>query len=116
MEKVLTIDERKVTFKADGATPLRYRAQFNRDYFADIISITNSLKDLNTGEADLSKINTTIFSDIIYLLAKTADKEIGDIFDWYGSFDSFPVFEVFGELQELMMANMQQTVKKAKKK
>ena len=116
MEKVLTIDERKVTFKADGATPLRYRAEFNRDYFADIINITNSLKDLSAGEADLSKVNTNIFSDIIYLLAKTADKEIGDIFEWYGSFESFPVFEVFGELQELLLGNMQTIVKKAKKK
>lgn len=116
MEKIILIDGRKVTFKADGATPLRYRTEFQRDYFADIIKLTNALKDVTTGEIDYQNLDTGIFSDIIYLLAKTADKEIGDIYEFYGSFDSFPVFEVFGEVQELLLSNMQTIAKKTKKK
>jgi len=116
MEQTVTIDGRKITFKADGATPLRYRVEFKRDYFADIIKMTSLLKDINSDEINYSQLDTSVFSDIIYLLAKTADKEIGDMFDWYASFDNFPIFEVFAELQDLLLSNMQTTVKKAKKK
>ena len=33
MEKTLTIDGKEVRFKSTAATPLRYKAQFNKDYF-----------------------------------------------------------------------------------
>ena len=117
MEQTITIDGRKVTFKADGATPLRYRVEFKRDYFGDIIKMTSVLKGLNEGsEVNFDNLDMSVFSDIIYLLAKTADKEIGDMFEWYASFDNFPLFEVFEDLQDLLLSNMQTMVKKAKKK
>jgi len=120
MEQILIIDEREVAFKADGATPLRYRAEFRRDYFADIVKMTEVLKALDKNSTDqnasIEKLDTSVFSDIVYLLAKTADKEIGNIFDWYASFENFPIFEVFSELQDLLLSNMQTSVSKVRKK
>ena len=117
MEQTINIGGRKVAFRADGATPLRYRVEFKRDYFGDIIKMTTVLKGLNDGSnVDFSELDTSVFSDIIYLLAKTADNSIDDMFDWYASFDNFPLFEVFAELQGLLISNMQTTVQKVKKK
>ena len=68
------------------------------------------------GITDDTHIDMSLIENIIFILAKTADKEIGDMFEWYASFDNFPLFEVFGDLQDLLLSNMQSTVKKAKKK
>ena len=82
MEQTITIDGKKVTFKADGVTPLRYRMEFKRDYFADIVKMTSVLKSIHDGtDIDFDKLDTSVFYDIIYLLAKTADNEIDNIFD-----------------------------------
>ena len=37
MEKTIEIDGKKVGFKTNGATPLRYKAQFGKDYFKEIL-------------------------------------------------------------------------------
>lgn len=119
MEQTITISEQKVVFRADGATPLRYRAEFKRDYFADMLSLVGVFKNFEGADyesADFSGLDTEVLSNIIYLLAKTAEKGIGDMLDWFGSFDNFPLFDVFMELEPLIMSNMQTIVKKAKKK
>lgn len=117
LEKKVTISNKEVTFKADGSLPPRYRMQFQRDYYADILSIakimgeTNELKDI-----DFSQLDTTPFYNVLFLMAKTADSSIKDMFEWLSEFDEFPVFEIFMELQDLIMANMMTLVDKVKKK
>ena len=37
MEKTIEIDGKKIRFKTNGATPLRYKAQFGKDYFKEIL-------------------------------------------------------------------------------
>ena len=39
MEKTITIDGKQVRFKSNGATPLRYKAQFGKDYFKEIMKL-----------------------------------------------------------------------------
>ena len=114
MEKVIKIDGKEIKFKATGATPIRYRMEFGRDYFSDIINITNAMKDLSEGKVESADLS--LFTDIIYILAKGADKDIDSILDWYDEFDSFPVFEIFADLQELLISNMQTTVGNKNKK
>ena len=40
MEKTILIDGKQVTFKSTAATPLRYKRQFGKDFFADIIKLS----------------------------------------------------------------------------
>lgn len=119
IEKTIKISDKKVTFKSDGSLPLRYRAYFQRDYYADILSIMKSLEgnaSFDITKMDMSKLDTSIFYNVIFTMAKMHDKELTDVFDWVAEFDNFPLFEVFIELQDLIMSNMFTMVDKVKKK
>ncbi|WP_207640253.1 hypothetical protein [Mediterraneibacter gnavus] len=39
MEKTIYIDEKQVKLKSTAALPKRYKAQFGRDYFADLMKV-----------------------------------------------------------------------------
>lgn len=41
MEKIIKIDGRDIKFKSTAATPLKYKAQFKTDFFADLIKLSN---------------------------------------------------------------------------
>ena len=78
MEKTIEIDGKQVSFKSTAATPLRYKAQFGRDYFSEILKmeeLTKIKKTKNQAET-LAKIDFNTFYNIIWVLAKTADKKI----------------------------------------
>lgn len=110
MEKTLTIDEKQVRFKSTGATPLRYKAQFHRDFFGDILKL-NSLKSISEGNemkaGDIEQIDFDVLFNIAWVLAKTADKTIPEPFEWLDGFEEFPIVEIIMELQDLIGASLQ---------
>lgn len=102
MRKTLTIDGKKVNFAVNGFTPIEYSMEFGSDYFADLY------------EVEKGNVSSQSFYQIVYLMAKTADKNIPQMDEWYKSFDSFPIFEVYEQLSPLILKNMR-TSKPAKK-
>lgn len=109
MEKTLTIDGKQVRFKSTGATPLRYKAQFRKDFFSDMMKL-NSLKNLQKDDIqaeDIQQIDFEVLYNIVWVLAKTANKEIPEPIEWLDEFDEFPLMEVIPELQELIGASIQ---------
>ena len=109
MEKTIEIDGKQVTFKSTAATPLRYKAQFGKDFFAEIMKL-GSLSKLNKNKIDYKIFENTdfeVFYNIIWTLAKTADKTIPEPITWLDSFDEFPLFEILPELQDLITASIQ---------
>ena len=113
-EKILTIDSREVKFIVDGAFPLTYREETNRDYFQDVFKIITSFQAIQKGAA--IELNSDVLYDIIYLLAKNANPDILPKLQWYKSFGVFPVMDIFTELETLLMLNMHAPVNKIKKK
>jgi len=119
MEKTLTIDGRKVRFKSTAAVSRRYKAQFGTDFFGDLFKMLPMLKSFESGldldnmnyEA-LKTINFTVFENVIWVLAKTADTSIPEPLDWYDTFDEFPMMEILPELQDMMMSSFGQTNQK----
>lgn len=120
LEKTITISGKKVNFILDGSLPLRYRVQYQKDYFSDILAIVPVLELINrdkpTQESVFTNLDTTPIYNVVYLMAKTADGTIGEMIEWVASFDEFPVFDIFMELESLLLANMQTQVNKIKKK
>lgn len=110
MEKTINIDGRDVRFRSSGAFPQLYRAYAKRDLFADLIKMTEWTGD--DGSIDFDKIDVGQLEDLVWCMAKCADKTIKDKYDWFDDFDSFPIFDVFAQLKELIEGNMQ-TSKKA---
>lgn len=114
MEKTIEIDGRQVTFKSTAATPLRYKAQFGSDFFADIIKMYPIMK-LNKEQLSyetLQSLDLEVFYNILWAMAKTADKTIPDPLTWLDGFDEFPLFDIFEEVQDLIIKNLQTSKKK----
>lgn len=107
MEKTIVIDGKEVTFKSTGATPLRYKAQFGNDFFAEIMKLDKVLKTDNEGKPDISNIDFEVFYNLAWVLAKTADTSIKDPMTWLDTFEEFPIVEILPELQDLIFATLQ---------
>lgn len=109
MEKTIEIDGKKICFKSTAATPLRYKSQFGKDFFVDIMKLS-SLDGLHSKKINIEKIEKVdfeVFYNIIWVLAKTADKKIPDPITWLDRFDEFPLFEIIPEVQDLILASIQ---------
>lgn len=111
MEKTIVIDGKEVQFKSTGGSAIRYKAQFGRDFFADVAKL-NSMKKLTKIDdedfkpEDLEGLDFTFFYNIAWVFAKTADKDIPDQLSWLDDFEEFPIMEIIPEIQELITATL----------
>ncbi|WP_019243644.1 MULTISPECIES: hypothetical protein [Bacillus] len=107
MEKTLIIDGKEIKFKSTGAAPLRYKHQFGRDFFADIMSMRKLTEKKKITPEDIKLIDFDLFYNLAWVWAKTADKTIPEPMEWLDSFDSFPMFEIVPELKGLLINTLQ---------
>jgi hypothetical protein len=112
MEKTITIDGKQVKFKSNGATPMRYKAQFGSDFFKEIIKLA-PLQDLKSKKKssklnrdDFEALDFEVFYNICWVMAKTADPSIPEPIEWLDTFDEFPMMEIIPELQDLMLSSL----------
>ena len=115
MEKTLTIDGKQVTFKSTGALPLRYKSQFKTEFFSDVMSALNVTELFNKPELsiqDIQSIDFEVFYQMLWTMAKTADKEIPDPMTWLDEFDEFPLMEIIPDVIDLLLSNLHSTKKK----
>jgi hypothetical protein len=115
MEKTITIDGKAVLFKTNGATPLRYKAQFGKDYFKEILKLAplqNMAGKKKMSAKDLEVLDFEVFYNIAWIMAKTADPSISDPITWLEGFDVFPMADIIPELQDMMLASFEATKKK----
>ena len=101
MEKIIEIGSKKVPFKCTGGFLLRYKEITGRDPIKDIFDLS---KVLQKKESILFDDLRPIY-DILYVLAKTADPNIPDIYDWLDSFEEFPVVDIMDEIMPLISAS-----------
>ena len=128
MEKLISISGQDVRFKATGGLPLRYKTQFGRDLFADMAVLEEAVpveeekalpgkpkradkteKKAEAATMDMSKLDTELFYNIAWTMAKCADPSIPPVLEWLDEFESFPVFDVFNELQDMLVQSFQVT-------
>lgn len=123
MEKTIIIDGRAVQLKSTAATPLRYKAQFKRDFFSELLKLaklfssqtsdvaTNQKEDgidLNTISWEaLDHLDFEVFYNFVWVLAKSADNTIPAPLDWLDQFDEFPIKEIFPQITDLLSSSIQ---------
>lgn len=118
MEKTLTIDGHAVRFKSTAATPKRFKAQFGKDFFAELMKLMplmTAFETMGNEEDNIENLNIDLiqaldfdlFYDIIWTLAKTADPTIPEPIDWLDGFSEFPVMELLPKLNDLISASFQ---------
>ena len=117
MEKTITIDGKEIRFKTNGATPLRYKAQFGQDYFKEILKMApleglSKKKKKDVTVKDLEVLDFEVFYNIAWIMAKTADSSIPEPIAWLEQFDEFPMVEIIPELQDMLLTSIQTTKKK----
>ena len=107
MEKIIKIDGRDVKFKSSGGTMYRYKAQFGREYLADIIDLDKCRMDSEDGKTtyDMTKFPLEMMYNLAWVLAKTADDTIPPPLEWLDSFEVFPIIDIWSELGELISKN-----------
>jgi hypothetical protein len=117
MEKTIMIDGKEIRFKTNGATPMRYKAQFGKDYFKEILKMAPlgnlaKKKKENINVNDLEALDFEVFYNLAWIMAKTAEPSIPEPIAWLEQFDEFPMVEIIPELQDMLLASIQTTKKK----
>lgn len=123
MEKTIVIDGKQVRLKSTVATVKRYKAQFRRDLFADMMALgaigtftpqDGSQPSIDLSNVDLKKIDFEVIYDLVWLYAKTADPNLPDPITWLDGFEEFPIYEIIPEINDMIQSTM--GAKKTKRK
>lgn len=126
MEKILTIDGKKVGFRATALTPRLYRHKVGRDIIRDLNQLRKSynkatkLSEDATEEerqdAQLSILDLEIFENVAHIMARQYDPSIPDTpEEWLEDFKLFSIYEILPQILELWGLN-QKTTSNPKKK
>lgn len=131
MQTVITIDGRKVPFKASASIAHRYKAHFNKDLLDIAMPLISSVyAGMQEGELDLEllfekasyNLELVDLYNLIWVMAKTADDSIPEPIAWFDSFEEFPGIDIAKELWKILLPSMLTTeeskknlMKKAKK-
>jgi hypothetical protein len=113
MEKTITIDGKEVRFKTTGATALRYKSQFQKDYFKEILKLAPlaNIDPEKISPKDLEALDFEVFFNIAWVMARTADPSIPSPIEWLDQFDEFPIVQILPDLQELIESSFQTSKK-----
>nr|DAP51849.1 MAG TPA: tail assembly chaperone protein [Caudoviricetes sp.] len=120
MEKTIYIDEKPVRLRSTAALPKLYKAQYRRDYFADMLKLAKSAGTKGKGKLNLSDISfenlehfdMEMIYDVVWTMAKAADPTIPDPITWLDGFETFPIGEIMPEIQDMLTSSVQQSKKK----
>lgn len=121
MEKTLTIDGKKIKFKATAGFLYRYRTIFGVEYSAEIAkmgTLAKKIKEAKENNADIlalgSEIDSRVYQRILWTYAKTADPSIPDIETWLDSFEKFNAQELVSQLSDLIAVTNKSLIKNSK--
>lgn len=130
MDKTIIIDGRPVTFRKTAGTMLRYKRQFGRELYPDLLKIYSlypAMKDLKDPDSEdemtkeqkmqLTQVvlstETEWMYDIAYIMAQQADPTIPDELTWLDSFENFNILLIFVQLMPLIQAEQRVSPKNA---
>lgn len=121
MEKTIQIDGKQIKFKSGASFARIYKNQFGKDILTVIMPLLSEvLKNMDEifdkktiAPSDLSKILDSVYclelvdiQNIIWAMAKLADKDIAEPEIWEGQFEEFPIFDVAKELMEIFIPSL----------
>lgn len=112
MEKIITIDGKEISLKANAMLPIVYRNAFGQDIF----KVQGSIFGLVSGKGGVNlraieDVDCVGVMQIIWCMAKCANSSLPDFEKWIEGFEAFPIFDVFNDALELFMLNISTTSK-----
>lgn len=126
MDKVVSIGDKKVGFRATALTPRLYRHKIGRDIIQDLNSLraayNRALKskpdatEEDRQNAQLSAMDLEMFENVAYIMARQYDPSIpGTPDEWLDGFEVFSIYEILPSILELWAINEATTAKPKKK-
>ena len=126
MDKVITIGNKEVGFRATALTPRLYRHKIGRDIIQDFSRLEKAYRkaaalpetatEEERREAQLSAFDLEIFENAAYIMARQYDPTIPDSPDeWLDGFETFSIYEILPHILELWALNVATTAKPKKK-
>ena len=126
MDKVITIGDKEVGFRATALTPRLYRHKIGRDIIQDINNLRKAYSraakmpknatEEEKEEAQLSVLDLEMFENVAYIMARQYDPSVPSSADeWLDGFQVFSIYEVLPSILELWGLN-EATTSKPKKK
>ena len=115
MEKTIYLNDKEVRLKSTAATPRIYRTQFGGvDFFADIMKLVPLINEFEKGTdfenldyESISNLSFEVFENILWVLAKTADRNIPEPLEWLDSFETLDLENVMPAAIELISSSFQ---------
>lgn len=126
MDKVITIGNKEVGFRATALTPRLYRHKIGRDIIQDFgrlekayrkaAALPETAMEEERREAQLSAFDLEIFENAAYIMARQYDPSVPDSPDeWLDGFEVFSIYEVLPHILELWALNEATTARPKKK-
>ncbi|KMP32231.1 prophage pi2 protein 40 [Bacillus cereus] len=114
MEKTIIIDEKEVRLKSTGGTAIRFKAQFGKDYFAQLLKLAplGKIDMENLDPSKLDNVDFEVFYNLVWTMAKTADPKTPEPMTWLDSFDEFPIIEILEDIQDMIVSTIQSKKKR----
>lgn len=107
MIKTIKIGNREVKLNANAATPVFYRAKFNRDL----------MQDLEPGFSIDGAVEYETYARLAYIMAQDAGEEVPEEYtDWLRQFDGlFDLIEALEDIMDVWQRSQKATVSSKKK-
>lgn len=114
MEKTIIIDDKEVRLKSTGGTAIRFKAQFGKDYFAQLLKLAplGKIDMENLDPSKLDSVDFEVFYNLVWTMAKTADPNTPEPMTWLDSFDEFPIIEILEDIQDMIVSTIQSKKKR----
>ena len=122
MEKTIKIDGKDIRFKAGASFARVFKSQFGYDILTVIMPLlSETLRNMDgvlnsTEDVQIAKVGELLegvyslelidIQNIIWAMAKVADKEIPEPDLWEEQFNEFPIFDIVKELMEIFIPSL----------
>lgn len=127
MQKTLIIDGKEITFKANASLTYVYKNQFGRDLLTSLMPLISDIlngldgifekmkseKSFEVLPSDIAGLLEGVYTlelvdvqNIIWTMAKVADKEIKEPVLWYSQFEEFALYDVAVELAPMLLSSL----------
>ncbi|MCH4171930.1 MAG: hypothetical protein LKF36_11955 [Lactobacillus sp.] len=112
MEKTIVLGKKKVKLRSTAATPLIYKNQFHKDFFADMMQLASGFKEGQEVTAeDIDGIDLTVLWNFVWALAKNANPTIPEPIEFFSRYESLELETVMPQIQDLLVQSLQTTKK-----
>lgn len=99
MEKLVNIDNIKVCFKNTANFLLNYKEQFGKDALKDIFDLKSN-----------TSLNSDLYYNLIWALAKTARYDIEPSEEWLSRFDKLSLIKIVPEVMDMILISLSSSI------